>query len=539
MTKGFVQVPPQSTGKKVATEERTELYYDNSVAPFLKGQVVTGATSGATGTVTGVQTEGFSAAEGELYLSGVTGTFVNDENLQVDNSTVAIAKIESGFPLTDFALQKVIITDPSNIENNQAIDRFGATLNTFNDGSPQFSPFGTMVTSEPFPSKYFTFQYDNMDSDFYDEINGTASTTRSTTNNVTLLSTGTGATDQITRTSHYYQSYYAGVGNDVLMSLQIGDAGKTNVVRRWGLFDDNNGVFFELDGTTFSVNIRTNTSGSPVDTKILKENFNVDRLDGTDGISFELDVTKGNIYWIDYQWLGTGRIRFGVFEPGGAKLVAHTVEHANLSTVFPYTKTGTFPFRMEQYNTGVAASTSELRCACAVMRHMSKIIPDGIRQSKTVTPVTAPTASGEVPIVSIRPKQTFNGEVNRTKFKATSVTGINTGSEPCVLRIRACLDTNLTGESFASHATDSTNEVDTAATAINTAGTKELLTLFVAPGKDFTLENQFASDAESHKWENFLYADGTTQPILTVTCETLSGTSTDIGIGVNWEESRV
>jgi hypothetical protein len=36
-------------------------------------------------------------------------------------------------------------------------------------------------------------------------------------------------------------------------SLSCGDSGKDGVVRRWGLFDEEDGVYFELDGLTFSV----------------------------------------------------------------------------------------------------------------------------------------------------------------------------------------------------------------------------------------------------------------------------------------------
>jgi hypothetical protein len=37
-------------------------------------------------------------------------------------------------------------------------------------------------------------------------------------------------------------------------SLSCGDSGKDGVVRR-GLFDEEDGVYFELDGLTFCVNI--------------------------------------------------------------------------------------------------------------------------------------------------------------------------------------------------------------------------------------------------------------------------------------------
>jgi len=71
MSHSFVQVPPQSTGKKVATEARYELYFSNQVKDFLVGSTVVGAVSGSTGKITGIITEGFGPASGELYLKDV------------------------------------------------------------------------------------------------------------------------------------------------------------------------------------------------------------------------------------------------------------------------------------------------------------------------------------------------------------------------------------------------------------------------------------------------------------------------------------
>jgi hypothetical protein len=45
MSSTFVQVPPQSTGKRVATVARSEIVYDNLTAPISVRDVITGATS--------------------------------------------------------------------------------------------------------------------------------------------------------------------------------------------------------------------------------------------------------------------------------------------------------------------------------------------------------------------------------------------------------------------------------------------------------------------------------------------------------------
>ena len=69
--------------------------YNTGSATVAEGATLTGATSGATGVVRRVTTTtgtvGDSNATGVFVLTGVTGTFVSGENLQVSASTVAVS----------------------------------------------------------------------------------------------------------------------------------------------------------------------------------------------------------------------------------------------------------------------------------------------------------------------------------------------------------------------------------------------------------------------------------------------------------------
>ena len=62
--------------------------YDGEVAAPAVGNTITGATSGATGTLTGIQDDG---ATGKLVLADVTGVYINNENLQVAAVTKCVA----------------------------------------------------------------------------------------------------------------------------------------------------------------------------------------------------------------------------------------------------------------------------------------------------------------------------------------------------------------------------------------------------------------------------------------------------------------
>ena len=79
-----------------------------------------------------------------------------------------------------------------------------------------------------------------------------------------------------------------------------------------------------------------------------------------------IDITKINVWWFDYQWLGAGRVRFGIYTPDGGRLVCHQFENAGANTV-PFTRTGTLPLTTENVNTGATGSSSELRESCMAM----------------------------------------------------------------------------------------------------------------------------------------------------------------------------
>ncbi len=527
----FVQVPPQSTGKKVGTEARTEVPFDNLVgALFSAGQIVTGANSSATGTVTGVLTD--SATSGSIYLENVTGTFTNNEDLEVLSTPIASV---DGSSFNTIEQQKVVITDPGNPARMQKIDRFGATVNTFTDGSPIFSPFGLMMTGQPQTIKDYRFAYNEQASLFYDQETVGATIAYDSDPGVILLTNPTTTGALASRSSHFYHPYIPGTGTCVEMSMVIGDAGKTNVARRWGLFDDDNGVFWELNGTTLSVVIRSDSTGSIVEDSVSQASFSDDKLDGSDSLNFTLDVTAGNIYWVDYQWLGVGRVRFGIVEPNGSRVLVHTFKNANSSADIPYMRTGTLPIRVEQENTGTAGSTSEFRWICASVKHteQSPINGNNLQSASTgTTLVNFADTDGLVPIIAVRPKTAFNTLTNRGIIRLLSTSYVNIGSLPVIVTVGFTVEGSMTAESFASHGTGSIAEIDTTATALTFV--EVMSTQLIAPG-EVARFSQFQSD-QVHKYETFLEGDGTTQTVIAYAAEVVGTGSADVGITLNWEE---
>lgn len=138
--------------------------------------------------------------------------------------------------------------------------------------------------------------------------------------------------------------------------------GGTGVKRCIGYFDGNNGAFFEDNVETIGVTLRTNDSGTPVDSTVTQTNWNLDNLDG--GADAEnpsgdtADWTKAQIFIIDFQW-PSGRVRFGV-ELHGEVHYVHEIDNAN-SIAIPWCSTPNLPLRFEIITTGNSPA-STMRC---------------------------------------------------------------------------------------------------------------------------------------------------------------------------------
>ncbi len=67
---------------------------------------------------------------------------------------------------------------------------------------------------------------------------------------------------------------------------------------------------------------------------VTQANFNIDRLDGTGPSGMTLNPQLGNVYQIQFQWLGYGVLIFSVTNPvSGQSSKFHIYEYPNSAEV--------------------------------------------------------------------------------------------------------------------------------------------------------------------------------------------------------------
>jgi len=154
-------------------------------------------------------------------------------------------------------------------------------------------------------------------------------------------------------------NYQSGKSQLMILTGVIG-TGASGITGEIGLFDDNNGLFFRNDDAVMSVVVRSSGTGSPVDTVVAQSNWNKDQMDGTGASGYTLDFSKTQIFFIDFEWLGAGRVRFGFFIDG-IPYYCHESLHANeLDVVYMSTPNLPFRYSIENDGTGVASTLDHI-----------------------------------------------------------------------------------------------------------------------------------------------------------------------------------
>ena len=283
----------------------------------------------------------------------------------------------------------------------------GSPLGVYGAGTGA-DAFGRLRVSNPYTLFDSQNRYDK-DPHFSEELvtGGTATFVADQSSVALAVTTSSGS--KAVRQSFRVFPYQPGKGLLVLETFVM-NAKKDGLRQRVGYFDPSNGVFLQVAGTGEpEFVLRTNTSGTPSDARTVPQpSWNGDKLNGTGPSGITLDLTKAQILWMDFEWLGVGSVRCG-FIIDGQYIVCHTFNNANdLDKV--YMTTAILPVRYEIENTAGTASSSTLTQICCTV-----ISEGGYEQKASLTwarMINASTVSTAFePLVSIQLKSTTPGAV--------------------------------------------------------------------------------------------------------------------------------
>ena len=210
--------------------------------------------------------------------------------------------------------------------------------------SPSIDAFGKWRVSQPttlFDSKQV------VDSgSFYFDIKTTSGGTvtwNSGSAQSTFKVTNTSGSRAIKQTKRIFV-YQPGKSQQIICTGKFGTK-IDGIKKSIGSFDDNDGYFFQTSGSSFGVVLRKTINGVKTDTFISQSTWNLDKMNGLGPSGNTLDITKAQIYTMDYEWLGVGRVRYGVVQKGVLIYVHEINNYNSLDTV--YLRNPNLPIRYE------------------------------------------------------------------------------------------------------------------------------------------------------------------------------------------------
>lgn len=398
--------------------------------------------------------------------------------------------------------------------------------------TPQLDSYGKLRIANQRTMMSFEQTYTSKPDIKFDTLT-TGSGIRTYNNNESssTLTCTTNASDSVIFQSRDYIVYQSGSSTLFLFTAIIGEQ-KTNCNQFIGYFDNRNGVYFTMNGSTgINVGYRSDVTGTVVDTLIPRSSWNQDKLDGSGPSGITVDFTKIQLWYLDFQWQGSGKIRWGIYKNGHVILI-HTISFAN-TLISPYIAIPTLPVRFQISNIGTTASSTSMKAICVAVTLESTTDPSGFSFGQMSNIGPTPAANVLTPILSIRLKNTFHSQRNRIKMILKKVSLISTNANN-VYSFSIVWNGTLTGGVWGDVSTIASGvEWDQSSTGI-TGGVTIESGLFNSTNSS----NEF-SQHNYLSYNGFPYGlnvNGTSSIILTLAVTRIQGNGSVIFGGLNWEE---
>jgi len=248
-------------------------------------------------------------------------------------------------------------------------------------------------------------------SGFANSISGTANVVYVQDQSSYQLNVGQTSGDSVIRETLKPFPYQPGKSQLTLNTFCF-ETEKLNLRQRVGLFDANDGVYFENDGQYNYFVIRSGSTG--VEERVRQDAWNVDRLNPAYGLNpsgYTLYPNRTQIMFADVEWLGVGSVRVG-FVINGAYQICHIFNHANQpGNTKVYMTTATLPIRYEITNTANTTSVSQMTQICSTVISEGGFQLTGSGNPRAAShaigsPRVLPNDNSFLPVISIRLKST-------------------------------------------------------------------------------------------------------------------------------------
>ena len=230
-----------------------------------------------------------------------------------------------------------------------------------------------------------------------------------------------------------------------------------------------------------------------INTRYAQSQWNIDRCDGTGQSLFTLDLTKMQMFYMDYTWYGAGGIRFGFKNNRGEVIYCHRIPNNNLNQE-AYMRSGNLPAR---YETNTLPPSTVLTATLA----------SGATASMTVASTTGFPTAGTLAVTASAATGAAIEYISYTGLTATTFTGLTRNI------------TNLSGTGFSGGGgtASATAFTVTGATTYNPQGTAPIQVELYSPQIASIISHWGCSVIMDGKFDNdksFVFNAGMNTPLI-------------------------
>jgi hypothetical protein len=396
--------------------------------------------------------------------------------------------------------------------------------------------FARQRISEPYTLGDYKHLY-GLDPNFVDNIVNGGSIVFQPNKACARLTTSSNSNSKVTHQTKYYHHYMPGKSQLVMSSFNF-YASVPNVTKRTGLFDDQNGIFFEQVGDgTLNIVLRSYVNGIVQENRVPRSLWTADKCDGTGTSGFNLDITKTQLVFIDFQWLGVGRVRVG-FSHEGKFIEAHQFDgENNLTTV--YMSNPNLPVRCEILNTGTTAG-SYMDQICSTVVSEGGYVEAGLDWALANPSLRTLGIGQTLPILAIRLKNTYKTYLNRMIVRLGQTEVFTDSGNVQFSIVKLPNASSLTGGAgvWTSSATDSGVEYLADATGYSNADTMSVGYAASASNGGSKAGSNSAATTPSSAKKNYIVQnfDSTDSEVYAIIVKNIDVKATNVGVGLQWRE---
>lgn len=405
-------------------------------------------------------------------------------------------------------------------------------------GGSTYDAFGRSRVSSAFTLGDYSHIY-RLDPNFVSKTTNGATVTHAPTRSCAAMTCSNIAGSEVIFQTRPYHHYMPGKSHLVLSSFNIRGSA-SNIIKRVGYFDAGDGMYLEVSGSN-AIDTQFVVRNNSNETRISRATW-IDPVDGTGPSGVSLDWTKTQLMFIDFQWLGVGRIRFG-FVHDGCFITANEVFNSNrLDTV--YIRNPALPVRAEISVASPAAEgaplTMDLICATVISEGgynetgIDHSIVSSIRTTAAVLGTT-------MPVLCIALTPTFHGQPNRmlVRLVAASVFAIDHNLSFTILRVPSISD--IVGGTWVAHNENSSGvQYNTSATSITILANAEAVSAgFAAANQQGNNASGSAGDLSGPSTKRNYIAqnmDANNSEVYVVMVKTMTSSASQVSAVLQWRE---